>query len=74
MDLPFIFNDLAVVRTYNTGQLPGKGDLVMFVVSEFGKIFSTLQEEKSEYDIFYALWSDLGFSAGRFQKVASLFA
>lgn len=51
MDLPLSCNDLAVVRTYNTGQLPGKGDLVMFAVSGFGKIFLTLQEEKSEYEI-----------------------
>lgn len=49
--LPLICCDLAEVRTHNTGPLPGKGDLVMFAVSEFGKIFSTLQEEKSEREI-----------------------
>lgn len=68
MDLPFIFNDLAVVRTHNTGQLPGKGDLVMFAVSEFGKIFSTLQEEKSEYDTFYAYGLTLDFPQADFKK------
>ena len=74
MDLPLSCNDLAVVRTYNTGQLPGKGDLVMFAVSGFGKIFLTLQEEKSEYEILACFMVWPGIFRGRFSKVASLFA
>lgn len=46
MDSFFLCNDLVGVRIYNIGWLFGKDDLVMFVVLEFGKIFSILEEEK----------------------------
>lgn len=53
-------DDLAGVRTHDTGHVPGKDDLVMFAVSEFGKTFLTLQEEKS-LNYFQALWSYVEF-------------
>lgn len=72
MHLPLMGNDFKGVRKHNTGYIPGKDDSVMFAVSEFGKTFSTLQEGRVSLKYLHAVWSYLGFSRGRFQKVAYL--
>lgn len=64
----------AVVRTHtqhthtghvHTGRIPGKGDLVTFAVSEFGKTFLTLKKEKSSFELFAGITVLLWICWGR---------
>lgn len=52
---PDLCNDLAVVNTNESRQLPGKGDSAMFAFAEFGKTFSTLQQEDKKLETFACL-------------------
>lgn len=52
---PDLCNGPAGVNTKESRQLPGKGDSATFAFAEFGKTFSTLQQEDKKLETFACL-------------------